>query len=681
MRARNIIPKFLGKLIACSQGGVTTLACLALPVLIGSAGLAVDLNRGYQQRIINQRAADLGALAAAIAFQNASDAAILTPTARDVAVANGLIGATVAATLVNDRPNAGDQAVRVTVNQQLPYTLASVLGMSGNFNVAADSMASLSGGKGFAAPCYLALDGGKAAISVTGGASIDAPNCSIAAIGEIENKGQLIRGADIISGSSDIYVNYGELDAGTLRFAGSFSKPQWNNAVPPPEDRINEATPLSDPWANNPDRVAAMALLGNFTAAPALSDPNTPNGSDWKFNWNPTGTVAGFRQGTSGNYIVPAGVYNIKKFEVAGGINVTFEDGSIIRVRQGVSVGGGSNVDFGDGDVYVNGGFDSGSNGVTFGDGALWIGSGQVRFQGTNRKGDGDVLINADLSLGGGQHLVMGDGDHYFGGLDIGGGGTARLGEGDIGVANGIRISGNSELAIGDGDIVVGPGNGNRAIFLSGSARFFMGDGQFSANGDIDTAGGSRLVFGRTANHYINGDMKIAGSVLFGAGRYTINGDFENGTGGTTWPYTSSLTGKTYGSVLEGESVSGYDMAGINVTFVLAGTIKLAGGAKTKLEAADYTQAGGFISELLLTTESSDDANWTGGSLNTFAGTLHLPNAQVKMAGGNSTSTTKCMTLIANTIRVNGGAATGSACTMMDDLGGSGSNTTVRLIG
>ena len=59
---------------------------------------------------------------------------------------------------------------------------------------------------------------------------------------------------------------------------------------------------------------------------------------------------------------------------------------------------------------------------------------------------------------------------------------------------------------------------GGDAITLSGSGRFFMGDGLFSANGNIVTAGGSRLVFGKTANHLINGNLSIAGSVLFGAG-------------------------------------------------------------------------------------------------------------------------------------------------------------------
>lgn len=667
-----------------TAAGVTTIATLALPVVIGAAGLAFDLNRGYQQREMNQRAADMGALAAALAYTQAGTDAVLTPTAQDIATANGLAGATASAELVNDFPGAGDQSVRVTITRPLPFALASVLGFSGFFDVSAQSLASLSSSVNYAAPCYLALDGGKASISVTGGASIDAPTCSVAAIGEVENKGQLIRGADIISGSDDISVNYGTLDANSLRFAGSFSKPAWNNNVPPPEDRINQATPLADPWANDSALLAAYTLLGNYRSPLAISPPSVATGSDFKIKQNgASNNVKPFQQSNKANYVFPTGTYVIDELNIAGGMNVTFGDGSIITVAGNVVIGGGSTVNFGNSDLLVVGDFGSGSTGVTIGDGTLWIG-GDAKFEGTNSKGDGIVYIGGDVDFWGGSSMTMGAGNHLFGGnVDVGGGADVLLGAGDFQAPDGLNMSGDSELALGDGDVVIGPGNGGNAIKMNGSARFFMGDGTFSANGDIDTAGGTRLVFGVTNNHYINGDLKPKGSVLFGRGRYTVNGDFENGTGGTTWPYYSNLTGQTYGAWVEGESGSGFDMVGIEVTFILDGVIKLAGGAKTKLEAALYDVSGAQISELLVSSESTSDANWTGGSANAFAGTIHFPNAQVKMAGGNSTvSSGKCMTLIANTIRVNGGAATGTACNRMDpNAGGGGGNATIRLVG
>lgn len=337
-------------------------------------------------------------------------------------------------------------------------------------------------------------------------------------------------------------------------------------------------------------------------------------------------------------------------------------------------------MNFGNSNLYVNGGFDSGSSGVTIGNGTLWIGGGNganfVQWQGTNNKGNGTVIINHTLKLGGGQRLLMGNGDHYFGGIDLGGGGSAKMGTGNFVARNGILINGDSELAIGDGDVIIGPGNANAAIKLAGSARFFMGNGAFSANGDIDTAGGSRIAFGVTNNHYINGSMKIAGSAFFGAGRYTVNGQFTNGTGGTTWPYTSTLNNTTYGS-----GFSSWDMAGSDVTFILSGALSLAGGAKTKLNAPTSSVAGGRIAEMLVHSLTSTDTNWTGGSQNNFAGTAYFPNSKINMAGGNTTlSTGQCFSMVASKIWVTGGAATGSACASMGTGGGGSASSTIKLV-
>lgn len=342
----------------------------------------------------------------------------------------------------------------------------------------------------------------------------------------------------------------------------------------------------------------------------------------------------------------------------------------------------GASVNFGNSDIYVNGGFNSGSSGVTFGNGVLWIGSGTATFAGTNRKVDGDVVINSTVSLGGGQNLVMGVGNHSFGRVVLAGGGTARLGAGNFLARTGISIDGNSEVALGAGNVLIGSHTDGYAMRLSGSARFFMGDGTYASVGHIVTAGGSRLVFGRTPNHFLNGNMTIGGAVLFGRGRYTINGNFTNGTGGTVWPYTSTLTGVAYGSSLEGTSVTGYDQAGINVTFVMSGVMNLAGGARTILEAPAMNETNGAIGELLLSSASSSASSWNAGSNNRFAGTIHLPNSVVTMTGGNSTIAGKCLSLIASRITVSGGAATGSACTKMQAIsGGAGGPAAIRLVG
>ncbi|GGB50732.1 hypothetical protein GCM10010833_01770 [Blastomonas aquatica] len=665
-----------------TDGSVGLIAGLSLPVVLGGLGLAVDLGRGLEQRMVTQRVADSAALGAALAYQSSNNPANLSAIARDLAVGNGLPDANVTAQLVNDFPNSGDLSVKVTVTAQLPFTLARVVGAPASFTVGSESFAVVSGEPPFATPCFLALSNGSNALRTEGGGTINAPDCSIAAVGQVNNAGSLMRAADIISGAGQILNEWGTLNANSLRFATSFSTPAWNNNVPSADKRVNTSTSLIDPWADNAELVTARSLLGTFTAIPSLANPATPSGSNWDFNWSPASNVAGFRVGTSNTYNVPAGNYTIERLTVAGGINVNFASGSTITIKNGFA-NGGSSVVFGDVNLFVNGGFNSGSSGVRIGNGALHIGSGTATFTGSNLKGDGDVIVNAPITIGGGASLQMGNGQHLFRSFNISGGGFVVAGDGAFQANEGIDIGGNSELSIGNGSFLIGPRSNGTAINLQGSGRMFMGDGPFSTNGHISTAGGSRIRFPITANHFINGNMTIAGSALFGAGRYTIGGNFTNGTGGTTWPFTSPYTGITWGQMINGVSVSGFDMAGVDVTFITSGTLNLAGGARTKLIAPDASVPGGQIRDLLLHSLTSANTNWAAGAQSIFVGTVHLPNSSLTMSGGSTNlSEGQCFTLIAKTIAATGGAAAGSACrTMTEAYGGGGSGgKTIRLV-
>ncbi|MEO6093680.1 MAG: hypothetical protein ABIT04_04865 [Novosphingobium sp.] len=658
------------------------IAALAMPVVIGAAGLAIDVNRGLAQRELGQRAADMAALGAAMAYKASPNSSILTPAAQDIVAANGIAGATVTAALVGNFPTNGAQSVRVTVTTTLPYTLGRILRIPRTYTVAAEAYASLTTQPAYAPPCYLALYTGPQAMMTSGGATISGIGCSAAAVGSIANNGTSITASDIISGGGNISNASGSLSAQSLRFAGTFTNPAWNTSVPPASARVNQATTLVDPWSASTELSQARSQLGAYVVIPALGNPTTPSGSsvkDWSFDYSPVAPVLAFKV-SSGNYVVPPGTYNINKLTIAGGVNVTFQNGSNITVAAGFTNSGAS-VNFGNANISVNGGFDTGSSGVTIGVGTLWIGSGTVSFKGTNVKGDGNVTINSVLTLGGGQKLTMGAGQHYFGGFSLGGGGAVTIGAGPFIASSGVAIGGGSELSIGDGSVLIGIDANANSINLSPGGLFFMGDGVFGANGNIITAGGSRIVFGKTANHQINGNLTIAGSALFGAGRYTIRNNFTNGTGGTTWPYTSSLTGKTYGQTLEGVSVSGYDMAGVNVTFVLVGTVNLSGGAKSKLIAAAASVSGAQIGDMLAHSMGGLGTSWSGGATSVFAGTVYLPNSTVTMSGGNATlGAGQCFTLIAYKILATGGASSGTACPTMTAAYGGGGASTIKLV-
>ncbi|MEH3103193.1 MAG: hypothetical protein PGN12_04730 [Sphingomonas phyllosphaerae] len=649
------------------------LAALSAVSLIGMASFAVDLNRGYETMVSNQRVADMAALAAAVAYGAAKNEAILQPTAQDLATVHGITNGTVVARLVTDVPTPGAKAVQVTITVPLNITLGRVLGLGASYPVSTIATASLATQS--TAGCIVGLANSGNAIETQGGATINAAACAVAGVGTVANNGNGITAKNIISGAGDIVNNYGTLSADLLRYAGTFTNPSWNNNVPSADKRVKQSSTVTDPLADNLDLSSARSLIGTWRAPATLANPTTPGGgAAWSFSSTPSPAVVAFRKGGSSNFVVPAGNYTIDTLDIGGGISVTFNAGSTVTVARGVTIGGGSTVVFGDGTYRINGGFTSGSSGVTFGNGELSIGAGTVSFTGTNRVGNGPVTIVSPLTIGGGATLAIGAGAHAFGGISVGGGSWLTMGDGSLDVTGAVSVAGDSTIIAGAGDVTLSNPGAN-AIDLSGSGRFFMGDGLFSANGSVVTAGGSRLVFGKTANHLINGDLSIAGSVLFGAGRYTVKGSLVNGTGGTTWPYTSPINNKTWGNTLEGTSVADFDMAGVNVTFILSGTINLGGGAKTLLIAPATTTTNGAIADMLIDSLTSTDTKWSAGATSVFSGAVHLPNSALTSSGGNSTqSGVRCFMLVALRVTVTGGATSGSTCTGIG-TGGGGSGT------
>jgi hypothetical protein len=208
---------------------------------------------------------------------------------------------------------------------------------------------------------------------------------------------------------------------------------------------------------------------------------------------------------------------------------------------------------------------------------------------------------------------------------------------------------GGSRVTIAGGNYAIGNNGSVTAINLSGGSYLSFGDGAFSTNGNITTSGGSTIVFGAAANHLINGSLNLNGSSTFGAGTYTIDGDFTNNTGGT--------------------------MSGSNVSFILAGTLSASGGTSISLS-APVTGSSTGVAEILFATRSTAATTLGGGTQDTYSGIIYVPNSDLGMSGGSS-ATGACFSLIAKTVTLANGPTAATACPSMGNSSGS---STVSLI-
>lgn len=474
-------------MLGSHSGSVSVLGALALVSLIGSAALAVELGQGYRAKIAYQGPADAAALAAANAYVQNPDDAVLVTTAQDIARANGIAVQKVAVQHLKNYSATVSDAVQVKITVSIPLYFARVLTSNASYGVTITSIASLPSRQ--TAPCILALANADG-ISLSGGTSISAPDCAVVSQSSVSIAGGSTIGAKAVSSSADIGLNGGStIKADTITYGSSIRTTGGSSVT---GKQIRAPNGVSDPLADNAALAAAFAKLGSYTAPKTVA---VPGGDDLSLSYYPTTMTFQGKVGTlsDGVWTFPAGEYHIANLNT-GSLKLRILGPSVVTVSSSVTIGGG---------------------------GGLLL-------------PDGPVTINAPISLSGGAVMVIGAGRHYFGQITIGGGSTATVGAGDMDVNGAILVDGgDSRFTVGAGDYAIGRDGSGRSINLSGGSAARFSDGAFSVSGGIKTAGGSNIVFGATANHLINGDLDLNGSSTFGSGIYTINGGFTNNTGGT----------------------------------------------------------------------------------------------------------------------------------------------------
>ncbi len=678
---------FLRRLLGDRRGNVAAVFVLALPILTGVTGFAVEYGNALVVRTVNQRVADDAAMAAALAYNSAGTTAAMSAAASRITALNGRSDATATATLVTSPSGNGRSAVQVTLAQNVPVVVSTLFNGKTQLAVAVTSTAEL---VSQAPNCIIALDAASTGAGVSGGANITANRCGVASNAQVAvaNCGAYIQSSSITYNTNlNVPANCGGTT--TLRKAdGTAQTPKKQ--------------PVTDPYAGNAVVAAATARL---TTVAALTAPSAPSisvgagGSAIDFGYNATSTKSqatanGCTAAQNGNTWIyscaPGSIRKIGTITIQGGIKVTFNDSScdpsrVLTINS--SIVAQDQIIFGCGTYYINGNYTGGYGGTIFRGGTFNItGFIDVGNSGTVTFGDGTYNIGQGLYLNGSTTTTFGVGTFnigkgivacggaYYSICALSSGGTTFGGPSTFSLPGGIRTGGGARLTLGSGT------SNSYQIGVSSDGYAFRGDGgavttladstsisdgyRFAGNVNL-VGGGSCLVIGAAAQHDIKGNLWATGAMRLGAGTYTVTGSINfGGSGGGNATcggsniglYADQVTfvvGAASGSLATSGDCSGQ-------AFCLS-----AGYSSVTINAPSGGSAPGFAVIGPQSTANTAGANFTSGaSSSVITGVFYLPNGPISLSGGAGLgSGTGCLELVGKSVTVTAGAVLGSSCT------------------
>lgn len=134
--AAGLLRPCLADLWSDRSGNVAIVSALAMPVLVGSMGLGVEVGFWYYRQQAMQNAADSAAVAAATAGSTSFDEEAQGVAAR-YGFTHGVNDVTVAAADDVTCPDGASGCYRVTLTSRVPLFLSSVVGYAGNMAASA----------------------------------------------------------------------------------------------------------------------------------------------------------------------------------------------------------------------------------------------------------------------------------------------------------------------------------------------------------------------------------------------------------------------------------------------------------------------------------------------------------------------------------------------------------------
>lgn len=318
---RKRLKKLAGRLHRACSGNATLLVALAMPVLIGGAGLAVDTAQWYVWKRELQFAADQAAIAGAWSRAKDSSGDTYRLRARQELESNQALVDFAAEPEISLASYAGGSdnsvLVAVTATRSLPFS-SFLTGRA--TTIAVQSQASFEQGANYTS-CLLAVDEHtRGAITIGGNASLTA-GCGMAALSDSDD-------AVVVSGNPDV-------DIGWILAAGG----------------------IDDWFDTNTDDEVHENLEGLFDPYADLTPPNNPTPRTYACTTTGSGrnrvTQASLLPGTyrslvtscnttlaPGIYVLDGGNFVVRAQDVVTGSGVMF----VLRNGAGIRINGGASI-------------------------------------------------------------------------------------------------------------------------------------------------------------------------------------------------------------------------------------------------------------------------------------------------------------------------------------------------
>jgi Flp pilus assembly protein TadG len=665
-----------------TRGNIAILAGLSIFILLGAAGVALDMGKIYLAKSTAQRIADQSALSAAYAYaQSGNTLSSAQTAASNLAQANGALPANVSTQIITAPANDDNSATQVSVT--LPVPLSPFSGLQQTFNkISVNVSASATAEMFVAAPCIISLN--STGVVATGSGKLTGTGCTVTTGGDLNG----------ISGTSmnakAFYANGSNVSA-----VGVVTTSPTSGMI-----QTHVSTPVWDPYS-----AAGSSLFSRLSTVATQSLPTFPTSvgtaptsgstgesctsagqtlsldSKHSYSWvtnyvsnayyactiNFTGgTETDVSQGLSISGAGPVtvnfcpGTYKINDgiaiSNVAVTMNVTTDaticgssaGGAVVLDVWGngsgsaaISTSGTASLTFnGPASFYLYGGINAGS-------------SGAMSFTNGSGTATSAFYVHGGIALENGGPVSFPDGAYFvdsgmsggsLAGIDVGGSVAVTFGNGSFNIACGINIGASASLTFGSA----------LATTAQSPALFRVNNKQSSGTAcesdAINGSGASILKTGNFTYFDINGNVNSTGSIYFGSGLWTING------------------------FLDADASGGSTLQGTDIQIVTSGQITIGQGYnKVDLTAPSTitTSTYGSAPSIVLASNSSAGTHITqGASSTTFTGAIYLPNSALTLDNnGSMTGNGSCMVLDVASITLGNSGAISTDCTGVNATG------------